>query len=401
MSTGTQEKDKACAVIVGRLNADYTLSFESIVDAALITSKAANAIVAGSGASRIISVHALAPLQTTTGYLDYLISATDENVYALPLLNYLIYDRVVAPLASAHGTLASIDGAPLEGFALQNLRFAGRHFHRPPTSAADIYHNDNAAAKVGAGPLAAGPVAQLMVQADTVFAIVNNPAQGHAAGIYQSKAMVDARGKIAGWTAWQKTAAVNGIDFATLDVRKGTILAFSGDPQGEKGTRTARVNSWGHEGAHEIALLLKEAQKEFVDQQQEIKKVIDFKSDTPGLRKNYMALLADHKMLLAQFPDFKTFSLADDEIKIVGAPTCIAVAAGKDQAWFCVGGTHGLALLADEHNAGWHMSDGLSDLDQLTGMRCIRWEIIPWCVKLLPMSSFCMCLPIRCLIASI
>lgn len=370
VKTGDAITDQACAVLVARLNADNSVSFESILKADSLQPSDHRPLVAEVGSRKTIQVNSLAALRTSTGFLDYLVVQTDNEVFALPLTNYWIMGAVQKSKEAEHGTLADIEKNPLTAFESRRMKFLGRHFQYQATTSDQFYNKQNTAAWVGAGPLVAGPISSLVVQADLIFAVVNNPFEGYEAGIYQSQAIFAQNGSISGWTIWQKTAGIDGLDFMVPDSKRVQFLAFSQNSESENGTRVAAVNNWPEHGSDEILQLLETAKAEFADQHDPIKKVIDFSIIHPGLcQKNITMLISNAKIMLAQFPDFKTATIKADDLMQVGTPTCAEIGVNSTHGWVFVGGTNGLACVCDQNGNGWRMPQGLSDLHLLDGMR--------------------------------
>lgn len=344
--------DQTCGILVGMLHADKSMTLEPL------TTEYIDLLRYGS----IIS---MVPFISTTGYLDYLLvknSNTAEQIHSLGLCNQRLLEE--RKLFASQGKLAAITQKPQDIFESRRNKFLGRQFNKPFIAATDspplIAH------AIGCGYLYAGPIDEIAVRGDVIFATVRNPINGHSAGIYQSQALYDSVGKIAGWTFWQKTLEHEGLDFAIINNSKSNMLIFSQDREGEKGTRTAQANKWPEDATNEVAQLIAVAQKEFVENKLEIKKVIDFSILTPGLAgKNLTLLMHDTKLVVAQMPDFASVTFDQKSIETIGTPTCAQVGISNDQGWLFVGGTHGLAKMAHADGSGWHMPSGLQHVNEL------------------------------------
>lgn len=370
VTSGPHSNDKVCAILVARMNADTSVSFEPIVSGDCVQHGYAQPLMAAAGPRKKISVESLAPLRTTTGLLDYLIVKTDNSVFALPLANFWIMGAVIESKQAVHGTLADVSKNPLSAFESRRMKFLGRHFSTIATQHDQLYTRESHAAWVGAGPLAAGPIDSLTVLGDVVYAVVSDPYEGYQAGIYESRAFFAANGAISAWSIWKKTLEHQGLDFMVPDAKRAQFLAFSADVDSEAGTRTAAVNTWPEHGAHSIRALIDVANQEFTQKNDPIKKVIDFSVIHPGLyQKNITMLMSNSALMIAQFPDFKTLMFTADQLASIGAPTCAEIGINDQQGWIFIGGTKGLACICDSQGNGWPMPAGLSDLSQLQGMR--------------------------------
>lgn len=348
--------EQACGILVGRLTADKkSMSVEPFTTAPL-------------DIFREGKIKSLMPFTTTTGALDYLLITNSSNshmVHSVPLCN----QRILAEREKfeSQGKLADGTKKPQEIFIEPRGKFLGRQFTTPFAPSQDspsLISYD-----VGHGYLYAGPIHEIMVRGDVVFAIVNEPFNQFDAGVYQSQAIYDNAGRIAGWTYWQKTMEHDAVDFALINAPKSTLMVFAQDREGEKGIRTVQVNNWPEQATHEIAQLLELAHKEFVETQQEIKKIIDLSVLTPGVcGKNLTLLLNDSKLVVAQMPDVAAITVEQDALKAIGSLTCAQIGISDDQGWLFVGGTHGLAKMVTHDGKGWCMPEGLRAVSELQDM---------------------------------
>lgn len=353
-------EDQSCGILVGVLQADKSMVLEPLATGYI-------------DLLRDGSITSMVPFISTTGYLDYLLiknSSTPEQIHSVGLCNQRVLEE--RKVFASQGKLAAITQKPQDIFESRRNKFLGRQFNKPFVAAADspslIAH------AIGCGYLYAGPIDEILVRGDVIFATVSNPINGHSAGIYQSQALYDSVGRIAGWAFWQKTLEHDGLDFAIINNAKSNMLIFSQDREGEKGTRTARTNKWPEKATDEIAQLIEVAQKEFVENKLEIRKLIDFSILTPGLAgKNLTLLMSDTKLVVAQMPDFASVTFDQKSIESIGTLTCAQVGISNDQGWLFVGGTHGLAKMALADGSGWHMPTGLQNVDELKD--CIAQRI--------------------------
>lgn len=352
----TPLNDQKCGILVARLTPDKTnLNLHPFANASL------DLFEQGAIASMI-------PFNTSTGALDYLLVKKSNNqhvIHCLPVCN----QRIIAQREhfESQGMMAQMSAAPQDVFLAPRNSFLGRQFTKPFSASADMPIVSSC--DIGGGYLYAGPIGQIMVAGDVIFAVVTEPLPGFSGGIFQSQALYDKEGRISGWTLWQKTVERDGIDFALVNNPKTSLVLFNQDVDGEKGTRTVQVNKWPEKATDEIAQLVKVAQKEFVDCEQGIKKVIDFSVLTPGVcGKNLTLLMSDTKLILAQMPEFDTVTFEQDSFGKIGIPTCVQIGISDDQGWLFIGGTAGVAKMVNAEGNGWQMPQGLSDVKELQGM---------------------------------
>lgn len=342
-----------CGILIGRLQKDNSMTFERIDNLDLF---------------RNGSIDEIVPFTTTTGSLDYILiknSAAPAHIYSLGVCNQRLLD--LRETFTGLGAIADVTQKPQDIYESQRNRFLGRQFAKPfePNKDASLCITHN----VGCGYLHAGSIRQLSAVGDVVFATVTQPVHGHSGGVYQSQALYDCQGRISGWTLWQKALEHEGVDFALLNNAKSSMMIFGQDNESEKGTRTVQVNKWPEVATDEIAQLIESAQKEFVENKLEIKKIIDFSILTPGVPyKNLTVLISSSKLLIVQMPDFASTAFEQNSLQAVGTLTCAQVGISDKYGWLFIGGTHGLAKMVDVDGNGWDMPQGLQHVDRLQGM---------------------------------
>lgn len=226
----------ARALAVGRISEEGELVFAPILADNLLSS--ARSIVGSLGQDEPISLHKVRTLQTTTGFLDYLIiqggngsiEQTKNKIFAVPALNYRDARGLVDPsVAHMHGTLAAIDAAPVDFFKKGPSRsFAARHFMTPPAKTDSVYSENDSAAYVGGGPLP-GAVGDFVVKDDAIYAVVTDSASSQNNGIYHSQAIFDYDGKIVAWTEWKRMYDTGGfIQKIFFDAQQAQLTVLEG-----------------------------------------------------------------------------------------------------------------------------------------------------------------------------
>ena len=211
VKSGSSATDKVKAVVIGRFgheNDKIVLKLDSIVAASAISGT--NQIVAADGANEEVQISKVRTIETSTR-LDYLIVAggngttSGNKVFALPLVNKAKVTNVNLSTNTDQGTLADVTSTPTDYY--QDGSFYYRAFTEVATSSADLFIDSSAGALVGGGPLpldSTKKISDLFVQKDAVFAVVDQESSTEDAGIWQSQAIFDEKGRIANWTAWEK-----------------------------------------------------------------------------------------------------------------------------------------------------------------------------------------------------
>ena len=324
-------------------------------------------IVAGKGSNAQVSIHKIASMLTTT-YLNYCIiqgargnsKETQSYVYALPILNYRTHAGTVpVQFQSAHGTVADYHGKPLEVFS-QNERahiFMGRHFVKKPDTPEQLCTSQTNAACVGAGQLAAGPIDDIFVKDDAVYAVVNNPVSSHSAGIYYSQAIFDDAGRIAAWTAWKPKAIID------EKIENATVIQTGGAVQVAT-SKSIKRSAWVKNTEDSLSDCVS---KEFSQSLGGVHGLVDFSSLTPGIANGAcLAILGSHKVMLARYKDHcNAITFTDSVLGAIGPLSTAEIIFNDPCGWLIVGGVHGLGLLCDNEGNGWHsahLNDSFSHL---------------------------------------
>lgn len=242
----------ACAIVIGYVDQDGNLQLTPVAAPELCDR---DGKIVGSNTSS--TIYHVKTLQTSTGYLDYLIIHTDmtygdlgsvkrAGVYALPLLNLKQIDGKIAPDdMPLHGTLAHKHSSLTQAYGPQNPKtgrssFLGRHFNRKPTETEHLRNclevDDeapyNAIYVGGHGPHdGCRAFDDVFVQGDCVYGIANN-ADDASNSVYRSQAIFSADGRIKGWTAWKKVYETDKyIHSYSMDGAQGIIIAEGSDQQ--------------------------------------------------------------------------------------------------------------------------------------------------------------------------
>jgi len=388
---GEHETDGARAIAVGHFNErTRELTFYPIVNSAILAQNIQH-IVGGVGPDAEVCIHKVRTMQTTTGLLDYLIvqggngdaGQTRRTVFALPLLQCQDEKKFIKPeLMPLHGTLASVKPEIIDGFRTSGKSplFLGRHFCGIPKDSTDIYTAQNVAAQVGAGPLYVGPINDIFVKDDAVYAVVTEPDERYASGVYRSQAIFDQNGSIAAWTAWQKAIDhQDALNAAIIDATKGSNFLMSGNSSDS--IRTVEQMGWDTESGF-LSQIARVMSAHLPKENGGIQELVDFSILTPGLRGNSLLCATGFsRVALAQTnlhdiapecmvfknglidgpidPMINVIGFEGGDLEKLGSITAAEIGVNSNNGWLFVGGVHGLAVLCNADGSGWQMPKGL------------------------------------------
>lgn len=371
----------ACAIAVGYVDHDGNLQLTPVVAPEFCDR---DGKIVGSNTSSMI--YHVKTLQTSTGYLDYLIIHTDmtygqlgsvkrAGVYALPLLNLKQVDGKIAPEdMPLQGTLAHKHSTLTQAYGPQNPKtgrssFLGRHFNRKPTEAGHLRNclevdNEayyNAIYVGGHGPHdGCRAFDDIFVQGDCVYGIANN-ADDASNLVYRSQAIFAADGRIKGWTQWEKVYETDKyIHSYSMDGAQGIIIAEGSDQQM---VRSLGRTGWNLQLQDDLTQMIT---REFPKEQGGIQGLFDFKMlyhpasllCVTGKEKVVLAMMGTHAS------ETNVRVLTENLLKGLGA-ICAAEVSDMytDHLW--IGGTHGLALLQE-------MPDGSMTCTKVGNFSCIK-----------------------------
>jgi hypothetical protein len=364
--------DGARAIAVCTFTGTGGIQLQAIApDSAFNTS--GTGIVGGIGANQQISIHAIKTLYTSTG-LNYLIvvggngspASTQQTVYALPLVN----------TGDAKGTIAQKTAIPQNLFQDAPVpRLIGRTFSQAATTPTDMPQSTDIAAQVGGGPLTAGPIVNIITRDDTVFAFVGDNTGTNNPGVYSSQAIFNTAGSITSWTEWQRAAGTTEQIFGcALDAAPGNFILASGTTSSTVNTVQRTVWSSGSPtGLQPLTTMLDNT---FSITDGGIQGLQTFLPTTPGL--NDISVLAAGgigNVLISQTgtlngnniiiptpaTNTNTVVIADDALKNIGPITALEFARNTTNGWLFVGGSNGLAILAEDDGSGWDATTELGN----------------------------------------
>jgi hypothetical protein len=377
--------DGARSIAVVKFIENGAISLQTIAPDTAFSDNNEN-IIGVIGANQQVSVNALTTMYTSTA-INYLIvaggngnpAAVNTSVFALPLVN----------TGDAKGMIAAKNVQPVNLFRDANVpRLIARNLTQPATTPDEMTLATDIAAQVGGGPLTAGPIVNITVRNDTVFAYVGN----EVPGVYSSQAIFDVSGKITSWTQWERAAGTtNNIFTATLNPFEGNFILASGETADTVNTIKKTVWSNGDpESLQPLTTILDTS----LPIDGGVQGLQTFLPNTPGL--NNIALLAAGSigtLVLAQTglrdaltgiitptagPDFNnkinfengtissdvnatTVIISGGALNNVGPITALEIAATPTNGWLFVGGSNGLAILAQPDGTGWNPATQLGN----------------------------------------
>lgn len=391
-TSNSSSNDGTRAIAVCKFIENGGIALETIVPDAVFETGNTTHIIGAREANQQVSIHALSTMYTSTA-LNYLIvvgnvgdpATTQQSVFALPLVN----------TGDARGMIADKNAQPTNVFKNSNVaRLTARTISTPATDSDSMTQATDSAAQVGAGELLAGPIVNIIVRDDTVFAYVGTDTPG----IYSSQAIFDATGKITSWTEWQRAAGTTENIFgAALNPYDGNFILATGEDADSVSTIQRTIWSNGSEnGLQPLTTILNTT---FTPNNGGIQGMQTFLPNSAGLHD--MAVLAaggigtvllaqtgrlnENNIIiptigsdfnnLAEFTDgiitsdvdAKTVVISGGELNNVGPITALEFAQGINNAWFFVGGSDGLAVLAHPDGSGWEPATELSN--NFTGLQ--------------------------------
>lgn len=349
-------------------------------------------IIGAIGANQQVSVNALASMYTSTALLYLIVvgnngapTTTTNSIFALPIVNS----------GDAQGTIAAKNAQPVNVFKDANVpSLIARIITQPATTPEEMTQSTDVAAQVGGGPLPTGPIVNIIVRDDTVFAFVGE----NTPGVYSSQAIFDASGKITSWTQWQRAAGTTeNILGAALNAYDGNFILASGTTADT--VNTIQKTIWSDGAPESLQPLTTILDNALPADNGGIQGMQTFLPNTPGL--NTIALLAaggigavvlaqtgllnDNNIIIPTTgPNFNnsitfengiitsdidatTVIISGGALADVGPITALEIGATATNGWLFVGGSNGLAVLANANGSGWDPATQLGN--NLTGLQ--------------------------------
>ena len=383
-TAGNNTNDGTRAVAVVKFIENGAIALETIApDDVFITGDVTN-IIGARGADQQVSIHSLKTMWTSTA-LHYLIvvgnvgdpASTQQSVFALPLVS----------TGDSKGMIASNNAQPQNIFKNATVpRLIGRVVSQPALTPEEMTHTTDIPAQVGGGSLLAGPIVDIIIRDDTVFAFVGE----NSPGVYSSQALFDATGKITAWTQWQRAAGTTDNIFgAALSGVEGAFILASGTTTDTVSTIKRTV--WSNGSLESLQPLTTILDNTFAPANGGVQGMQLFPAITLGLHDiTLLAAGGIGAVALAQTgtinsdgiviptvgSDYnnsasftqgtitddvtaKTVIISGGALTAVGPITALEIGGNVQpgshpNSWLFVGGSNGLAVLAQEDGTGWN-----------------------------------------------
>lgn len=376
---GADPQDGARALLVAS-SINGRLFLQQIAPAAAFVDS--TKIVGVRGALNHLKLSKVRTLVTTT-HLRYVIVVGGANgnssVYALPLVDNLKDE--------AHGTLAVSTSIPLTIFRENPPnRFLTRVYAQPAQTAADLFSDTAVQALVGGNQPLPGPITDITVAGDAIFVSVNNGTGQHA-GIFQSTSLFDEYGRVSQWTSWQRVAgAILPIQGFSYDPYKGifwyipqdmqsgtvvlrTIFSTPADPSSEFFTNQLPQQIGGVQGLFDFPVS-SPSFSQVISERLAVQVFTGFEKvlimqtgiDSKGLftpLRNVSSSFTTNDGTLKDFTQQTTLSISGGALAQCGALNSCALVQDAHYGWLVVGGSGGIAILADPQGHGWDATEGL------------------------------------------
>lgn len=336
-----------------------------------------NDVVGGLGAAVNCNIKFFKPLVTSTK-LTYLVVYSQINnqpkFYALPIVG----------AQKDKGVLASLNALPKEMYNKNEL--VGRVFDTPALTPADFDLANHPELVIGGtADLPWDKITALNVGLDAVFITIGT---GPESGVYQTSAIFNQHGVIAGWTPWTRYSAqaeisdlnlfedecaVWTVENAGLDVFKNNwgyhagdgILGGTDNANGFIQFNNQYFQSGGVQelaefttgGLDDIALTVCTG----------LEKVTIAKTGT-GSAPYYIPIVGDYQSNAyvstdGSWPncpsDAKIIAISGGDLSKLG-PIVASTIYESSSNWLVVAGYDGLAVMADQHGAGWSSLSSLN-----------------------------------------
>lgn len=333
-----------------------------------------DSIIGGVGPSTQVSIHRLKTMLTTTS-LDYLIVqggvgdplSTKAELFALPLV-------------LETGALARKDALPQDIFSeFAPFHFKGRMFTQPAVVAGDLFSPTDRAARIGGVKDLPNDITDLFVVEDSIY-VTTLAGDNQSAGIFYSRALFDAYGRIKDWTDWQRAGAQGSFFGLGIDARATAFWYLEGTDA--QNIFAVRRTAW----SQDITGLARTVNTFFNPENYGVQGVIDIPythaafDQTIGNRLSVSIFTGNKKVMLVQSgadqdnlfgpagvaisfvstqgtldaftPTYDAIAVSGGELDQLGALVSSALAFDNAQGWFVFGGNGGIAVLAHEDGTG-------------------------------------------------
>jgi hypothetical protein len=365
---------------------------QAIAPDTVFTPGGTTSIIGAIGANQQVSIHYLKTMYTSTA-LHYLIvvgdvgspASTQQSVYALPLVN----------TGDSTGMIANKNAQPQNIFSSSPIaRLIARNISEAATTPAEMNQSTDVAVQVGGGKLLAGPINNIIVRDDTVYASIGTD----SSGVYSSQALFDTTGKIVAWTQWQRAAGTTDNIFGiALNPFEGNFILASGSSADT--VNIVKRTNWSDGSPESLQPLTTILDATYTPNNGGIQGMQTFLPNSPGLQNiavlaaggigtitlaqtgtlnangiiiptagsDFNNLMEFNSGIITSNVTAQTVTISGGALTAVGPITALEIGRNSSNGWLFVGGSNGLAVLAQENGSGWNPTAQLSN--NLTGLQ--------------------------------
>jgi hypothetical protein len=215
---------------------------------------------------------------------------------------------------------------------------------------------------VGAGhpPLAPGQtIKQLVALGDNVYISIQDPFSSQTTpGMFQSQALLDAQGRIAGWTAWQRIAGTDDqVMFNMKDVYSDATIFVSGNT-----SNTIQQTTWNSTG--DLSAFIDAIATDLSASASGVQNIFTVSSQTQGLAGTPCAIATgNNTAIIAQtgmLDSYNHIEIVNDPAKVITLDASSGLNIGSIVAatfahvssnnynWLFLAGDNGLAVLSND-----------------------------------------------------
>jgi len=291
------------------------------------------------------------------------------------------------------GMIAARDAQPMDLWDKQNFFYA-RCLPSLAQEPDQMPKADDKEVVVGGGPVPAGSILDMFVRNDAVFVSVAKAQEGSEPGLFYSRALFGADGKITNWSSWTRARATFAEDGSIDPVASAKFDPLSDGftvvvPAADGSSVTVKRTEWSTgDDEGERPEFIKRALSRMPREQGGVHYATAFSPNTPGLDGIALQLFAGNGTItltqtgrVGPNGDVVPVAAADDDTR-GGSPSVLfsggaletmgrvmgaQIASNGSDSWLFVGGREGLAVLIHDDNytgCGPVITDGLGELKE-------------------------------------
>ena len=271
------------------------------------------------------------------------------------------------------GTLANYDSIPREFFQESTKLFETRAFIIPMEDI-NFYSSKNLASMVGNTRLP-GLITDMRIVGDAIYVSIGDTNTNDILpGVFHSQPIFDNYGKIIAWTPWRRVGGIYSAVYGMGYIKsKGIFWLYekSDTANHYRYRRTAWSTQEENTNNEKITAhsIIQTLETEFAKNTSGIQGLtshtLKTRSDNTSSSSSLLLATGYQKVVLLETgcgkkdnpsphtDNFPMFIFDNDKtLTKMGPITCAAIIADTEQAWICVGGPHGIAILAHQDGSG-------------------------------------------------